>query len=124
MLVSSASFRDTFLNLVLLLIQLSTKSGYFVRLAARRCPMSHGEAFQQKGASTFAALSGKNSRQTQVIINLLSDNDGPSNFVDAQKCVLFAQVIEGMGTVVNKRSTWNIDTGITVRRLSRQSEPR
>ena len=123
MRVSSASFRDTFLNLVLLLIQLSTKSGYFVRLAARRCPLSHGEAFQQKGALTFVASSGKNSRQTQVIINL-SDNDGPSNFVDAQKCVLFAQVIEGMGTVVNKRSTWNIDTGITVRRLSRQSEPR
>jgi peptidyl-prolyl cis-trans isomerase A (cyclophilin A) len=55
----------------------------------------------KKGTLTFAASSGKNSRQTQVFINL-NNNDGPPNFLDAQGFVPFARVTKGMDTVVNK----------------------
>jgi peptidyl-prolyl cis-trans isomerase A (cyclophilin A) len=54
----------------------------------------------KKGTLSFAS-SGKNSRQTQVFINL-NDNDGIPNFLDAQGFVPFARVSKGMDTVVNK----------------------
>mmetsp|Transcript_7206 Transcript_7206/g.10325 ORF Transcript_7206/g.10325 Transcript_7206/m.10325 type:complete len:301 (-) Transcript_7206:83-985(-) len=57
----------------------------------------------KKGTLSFAS-SGKDSRQTQVFINL-SNNDGPPNFLDAQGFVPFAKVISGMDTVVPKLNT-------------------
>jgi cyclophilin family peptidyl-prolyl cis-trans isomerase len=54
----------------------------------------------KKGTLTFAASSsGKNSRQTQVFVNL-NNNDGPPNCLDAQGFVPFARVTKGMDTVV------------------------
>jgi cyclophilin family peptidyl-prolyl cis-trans isomerase len=54
----------------------------------------------KKGTLSFAS-SGKNSRKTQVFINL-SNNDGPPNFLDAQGFVPFARVVQGMEDVVPK----------------------
>ncbi len=54
----------------------------------------------KKGTLCFAS-SGKNSRQTQIFINL-SSNDGPPNFLDAQGFVPFARVVKGMDDVVPK----------------------
>lgn len=54
----------------------------------------------KKGTLSFAS-SGKNSRQTQIFINL-SNNDGPPNFLDAQGFVPFARVIKGMDDIVPK----------------------
>jgi peptidyl-prolyl cis-trans isomerase A (cyclophilin A) len=54
----------------------------------------------KKGTLSFAS-SGKNSRQTQIFINL-SNNDGPPNFLDAQGFVPFARVVKGMEDVVPK----------------------
>ena len=54
----------------------------------------------KKGTLSFAS-SGKNSRQTQIFINL-SNNDGPPNFLDAQGFVPFSRVIKGMDDVVPK----------------------
>ncbi len=48
----------------------------------------------QKGTLSFAS-SGKNSRKTQVFVNL-ANNDGPPNFLDAQNFVPFARVVRGM----------------------------
>jgi cyclophilin family peptidyl-prolyl cis-trans isomerase len=52
----------------------------------------------KKGTLSFAS-SGKNSRQTQLFINLVN-NDGLPNFLDAQGFVPFARVIKGMEDVV------------------------
>jgi peptidyl-prolyl cis-trans isomerase A (cyclophilin A) len=52
----------------------------------------------KKGTLSFAS-SGKNSRQTQLFINL-ENNDGLPNFLDAQGFVPFARVIKGMDDVV------------------------
>ena len=46
----------------------------------------------KKGTLSFAS-SGKNSRQTQVFVNLV-DNDGVPNFLDAQGFVPFARVVD------------------------------
>jgi peptidyl-prolyl cis-trans isomerase A (cyclophilin A) len=54
----------------------------------------------KKGTLSFAS-SGKNSRQTQIFINL-NNNDGLPNFLDAQGFVPFARVIKGMDDVVSK----------------------
>ena len=54
----------------------------------------------KKGTLSFAS-SGKNSRQTQIFINL-SNNAGPPNFLDAQGFVPFARVVKGMDDVVPK----------------------
>lgn len=48
----------------------------------------------KKGTLSFAS-SGKNSRKTQVFLNL-ANNDGPPNFLDAQNFVPFARVARGM----------------------------
>lgn len=48
----------------------------------------------KKGTLSFAS-SGKNSRKTQVFVNL-ANNDGPPNFLDAQNFVPFARVVQGM----------------------------
>ena len=48
----------------------------------------------KKGTLTFAS-SGKNSRKTQIFINL-ANNDGPPNFLDAQGFVPFARIVRGM----------------------------
>lgn len=54
----------------------------------------------KKGTLSFAS-SGKNSRQTQIFINL-ANNDGPPNFLDVQGFVPFARVIKGMDDVIPK----------------------
>ena len=46
----------------------------------------------KKGTISFAST-GKNSRQTQVFINLV-DNDGVPNFLDAQGFVPFARIVD------------------------------
>ena len=46
----------------------------------------------KKGTLSFAS-SGKNSRKTQVFVNL-ANNDGPPNFLDAQNFVPFARIVE------------------------------
>lgn len=46
----------------------------------------------KRGTLSFAS-SGKNSRQTQVFINLV-DNDGVPNFLDAQGFVPFARIVD------------------------------
>jgi len=48
----------------------------------------------KKGTLSFAS-SGKNSRKTQIFINL-ANNDGPPNFLDAQNFVPFARIVRGM----------------------------
>jgi len=48
----------------------------------------------KKGTLSFAS-SGKNSRKTQIFINL-ANNDGPPNFLDAQNFVPFARIVGGM----------------------------
>lgn len=48
----------------------------------------------KKGTLTFAS-SGKNSRKSQIFINL-ANNDGPPNFLDAQGFVPFARIVKGM----------------------------
>ncbi len=53
------------------------------------------DVYNTKGTLSFAS-SGKNSRQTQVFINL-GNNGGPPNFLDAQNFIPFARVIRGMG---------------------------
>jgi len=52
------------------------------------------------GTLSFAS-SGKNSRQTQIFINLV-DNSGLPNFLDSQGFVPFARVTKGFDTVVKK----------------------
>ncbi len=54
----------------------------------------------KRGTLSFAS-SGKNSRQTQVFINL-GNNDGPPNFLDAQNFVPFARVVRGMDDTVKQ----------------------
>jgi peptidyl-prolyl cis-trans isomerase A (cyclophilin A) len=54
----------------------------------------------KKGTLSFAS-SGKNSRQTQIFINL-NNNDGLPNSLDAQGFVPFARVIKGADDVVSK----------------------
>lgn len=49
----------------------------------------------KKGTLSFAQASAKNSRQTQVFINL-SDNGGLPNFLDSQNFTPFARVVSGM----------------------------
>lgn len=46
----------------------------------------------QRGTISFAS-SGKNSRRTQVFVNL-ANNGGPPNFLDAQNFVPFARIVE------------------------------
>lgn len=66
----------------------------------------------KKGTLTFAS-SGKNSRQTQIFINL-NNNDGPPNFLDSQGFVPFARVTKGMDTVVSKiNSEYGIKESLT-----------
>lgn len=72
-------------------------------LCEKRCRALPDEPRLQKnkrGTLSFAS-SGKNSRQTQIFINL-GNNDGPPNFLDAQGFVPFATVVQGMEDVVPK----------------------
>ena len=54
----------------------------------------------KRGTLSFAS-SGKDSRQTQVFINL-GNNDGFPNFLDGQDFVPFARVVRGMDDTVKK----------------------
>jgi len=51
----------------------------------------------KRGTLAFAS-SGKNSRRTQVFVNL-ANNDGPPNFLDPQGFVPFARIVRGMDEV-------------------------
>ncbi len=52
----------------------------------------------KKGTLSFAS-SGKNSRRTQVFINLI-DNSGLPNFLDGQGFVPFARIVRGEDIIV------------------------
>ena len=52
----------------------------------------------QKGTLSFAQASQKDTRQTQVFINL-ADNSGLPNFLDAQGFTPFGRIVSGMDTV-------------------------
>jgi peptidyl-prolyl cis-trans isomerase A (cyclophilin A) len=54
----------------------------------------------KRGTLSFAS-SGKNSRTTQVFINL-GNNDGVPNFLDGQNFVPFARVVRGMDDTVKQ----------------------
>ena len=57
---------------------------------------------QNNKAGTLSfATSGKNTRQTQIFINLV-DNSGVPNFLDAQNFIPFARVTKGFDTAVKK----------------------
>eukprot|EP00546_Thalassionema_frauenfeldii_P021697 CAMPEP_0178904158 /NCGR_PEP_ID=MMETSP0786-20121207/5544_1 /TAXON_ID=186022 /ORGANISM="Thalassionema frauenfeldii, Strain CCMP 1798" /LENGTH=258 /DNA_ID=CAMNT_0020575583 /DNA_START=90 /DNA_END=863 /DNA_ORIENTATION=+ len=60
--------------------------------------------YSNKAGTLSFASSGKNSRQTQIFINL-ADNSGLPNFLDQQGFVPFARVIKGFDSVVKKLNT-------------------
>ena len=62
-----------------------------------------------RGTLAFAS-SGKNSRRTQVFVNL-ANNGGPPNFLDAQAFVPFAQIVRGMDGDVNVPKKFNSEYG-------------
>mmetsp|Transcript_13715 Transcript_13715/g.27695 ORF Transcript_13715/g.27695 Transcript_13715/m.27695 type:complete len:343 (+) Transcript_13715:73-1101(+) len=62
-----------------------------------------------RGTLAFAS-SGKNSRRTQVFVNL-ANNGGPPNFLDAQGFVPFAQIVRGMDGDVNVPKKFNSEYG-------------
>ena len=69
----------------------------------KNCRALHDEPRKEsnkRGTLSFAS-SGKNSRQTQVFINL-GNNDGPPNFLDAQNFIPFAKVVKGMDSTVKR----------------------
>ena len=72
----------------------------FCEKNCRALPDEVRKESNKRGTLSFAS-SGKNSRQTQVFINLGS-NDGPPNFLDAQNFVPFARVTKGMDDTVKK----------------------
>ena len=63
----------------------------------------------KKGTLSFAS-SGKNSRNTQIFINL-ANNDGPPNFLDAQNFVPFARIVRGMDAENNVPKRLNSEYG-------------
>lgn len=63
----------------------------------------------KKGTLSFAS-SGKNSRRTQIFINL-ANNDGPPNFLDAQNFVPFARIVRGMESENNVPKRLNGEYG-------------
>ena len=52
----------------------------------------------QRGTLSFAQASQKDTRQTQVFVNL-ADNGGLPNFLDAQGFTPFARIVSGMETI-------------------------
>jgi len=81
----------------------------------KNCKSLNDEARIQsnkRGTLSFAS-SGKNSRQTQIFINL-GNNDGPPNFLDAQNFVPFARVVSGMDDAVkNLNSEYGVVESVT-----------
>ena len=63
----------------------------------------------KKGTLSFAS-SGKNSRNTQIFINL-ANNDGPPNFLDVQNFVPFARIVRGMDAESNIPKRLNSEYG-------------
>jgi len=76
------------------------KEWMFCEKNCRALPDEPRIEHNKKGTLSFAS-SGKNSRQTQVFVNL-GNNDGVPNFLDAQGFVPFARVVKGMDDVVTK----------------------
>ncbi len=76
------------------------KEWIFCEKNCRALPDEIRKEKNKRGTLSFAS-SGKNSRQTQVFINL-GNNDGPPNFLDAQNFVPFARVIRGMDDTVKQ----------------------
>ncbi|VEU44278.1 unnamed protein product [Pseudo-nitzschia multistriata] len=63
----------------------------------------------KRGTLSFAS-SGKNSRTTQIFVNLVN-NDGPPNFLDPQGFVPFAQIVRGMDGATNVPKQLNSEYG-------------
>lgn len=61
----------------------------------------------KKGTLSFAS-SGKNSRKTQIFINL-ANNDGPPNFLDAQNFVPFARIVVRGVETENNTIPWRLN---------------
>ncbi len=76
------------------------KEWMFCEKNCRALPDEPRKEKNKRGTLSFAS-SGKNSRQTQVFINL-GNNDGPPNFLDGQNFVPFARVVRGMDDTVKQ----------------------
>jgi peptidyl-prolyl cis-trans isomerase A (cyclophilin A) len=69
-----------------------------VKLCKQPLPDEPRKVPNKKGTLSFAS-SGKNSRRTQVFINLI-DNSGLPNFLDGQGFVPFARIVRGEDIIV------------------------
>lgn len=76
------------------------KEWMFCEKNCRALPDEPRKERNKRGTLSFASA-GKNTRQTQVFINL-GNNDGPPNFLDGQNFVPFARVVKGMDETVKQ----------------------
>jgi len=76
------------------------KEWIFCEKNCRALPDEPRKQKNSRGTLSFASQ-GKNTRQTQIFINL-GNNDGPPNFLDAQDFVPFARVVRGMDNTVKQ----------------------
>eukprot|EP00979_Chaetoceros_neogracilis_P004453 scaffold787_cov285-Chaetoceros_neogracile.AAC.17 len=88
------------------------KEWMFCETNCKALPDEARKQRNKRGTLSFAS-SGKNSRQTQIFINL-GNNDGPPNFLDGQNFVPFARVVNGMDDAVkNLNSEYGILESVT-----------
>lgn len=82
-----------------------------VKLCKQPLPDEPRKVPNKKGTLSFAS-SGKNSRRTQVFINLV-DNSGLPNFLDGQGFVPFARIVRGedIVTKLNAEYKGNVSQG-------------
>jgi len=82
-----------------------------VKLCKQPLPDEPRKVPNKKGTLSFAS-SGKNSRRTQVFINL-TDNSGLPNFLDGQGFVPFARIVRGENVVkeLNDEYRGNVSQG-------------
>lgn len=88
-----------------------TNDAEAVKLCKQPLPDEPRKVPNKKGTLSFAS-SGKNSRRTQVFINLV-DNSGLPNFLDGQGFVPFAQIVRGEDIVkkLNDEYKGNVSQG-------------
>ena len=88
-----------------------TSDAEAVKLCKQPLPDEPRKVPNKKGTLSFAS-SGKNSRRTQVFINLV-DNSGIPNFLDGQGFVPFARIVRGEDIVkkLNDEYKGNVNQG-------------
>ena len=88
-----------------------TSDAEAVKLCKQPLPDEPRKVPNKKGTLSFAS-SGKNSRRTQVFINLV-DNSGLPNFLDGQGFVPFARIVRGEDIVkkLNDEYKGNVNQG-------------